>query len=56
MATVKIKEGYTKAVAVLPNDLNERMRKRVRKQGDVSRMLNTALTEYLDKLDRQDTQ
>ena len=55
MATVKIKEGYTKAVAILPNDLNERLRQRVRKQGDVSKILNTALVEYLDKLDREAT-
>ena len=53
MATVKIKEGYTKAVAILPNKLNDRLRLKVKKQGDVSKILNAALVEYLDKLDRE---
>jgi hypothetical protein len=48
MTTIKVKEGYTKIVAVVPNELNDKIRLKCKKQGDLSRIVVEALKQHLE--------
>lgn len=48
MTTIKVKPGYTKIVIVAPNELNDKIRLRCKKQGDLSKIGVAALKQYIE--------
>ena len=48
MTTIKVKPGFTKIVIVAPDTLNDKIRLRCKKQGDLSKIGVAALQQYLE--------
>jgi hypothetical protein len=42
-----------KILATLPDDLENRLREHLRKQGDLSRIITAALESYLDRIEKK---
>jgi hypothetical protein len=42
-----------KILATLPDELENRLREHLRKQGDLSRIVTEALTDYLDRIEKK---
>ena len=42
-----------KILATLPDELENRLREHLRKQGDLSRIVTEALESYLDKIEKK---
>jgi hypothetical protein len=42
-----------KILATLPDDLENRLREHLRKQGDLSRIISEALESYLDRIEKK---
>ena len=42
-----------KILATLPDDLENRLREHLRKQGDLSRIITEALESYLDRIEKK---
>jgi len=42
-----------KILATIPDELENRLREHLRKQGDLSRIVTEALTSYLDRIEKK---
>ena len=42
-----------KILATLPDELENRLREQLRRQGDLSRIVTEALTSYLDRIEKK---